>query len=213
MSAPNKKTIDKYLKAVRIAAESPEPEEASTAKEIVKKLIDKHPDLPFHAAAQAAEAAVQDRMKDVQAAAAAAGREVTPGAYQGLLDGLMERTASILGTKLSQAMDSAVNDLIEGAEGFMENPTPLEQMLPENPYLRKGIDRALNDLADELDPDDNSIAIEELEDGAEIVRIEISIPIDLADAVLGGNAETHLAFVNFLFGPIAEDDDTDEEEL
>jgi hypothetical protein len=210
-SAPDKKTIDKYLKAVRIAAESPEPAEAETAKGIVKNLIDKHPDLPFHAVAQTAEAAVQDRMKDVQAAAQAAGAKVAPGEYQGLLDGLLARTTDILGTKLAQTMDAAVANLMEGAEGFMDEPTLQEQMLPENPYERIPMEQALEELGDELDPEDNAIAIEELEDGSEIVRIEISIPIDLADAILGGSEEAHSTFVHWLFGPIAEED-TEEEE-
>jgi hypothetical protein len=209
---PDEKVIGKYLKAVRVAAEGSGPE-ANTAKEIVKKLIDKYPNLPFHAAAKAADDAMHDRVKQAEQAARAAGVAVAPSDMQGLLDGLLARTSSIVGSQLSASMEAATKRVLGDIEGYVQEVFG-DQFKSDNVYLRDNLDlyEVLDSLAETMDPDDNMIALDEMEDGEPVIRIEISLPLSLVEAAMATDINK-VKLLDWLLDPVFEDLDTDEEEL
>jgi hypothetical protein len=174
--------------------------------------MDKYPNLPFHAAAMAAEDMAAERMKGVKSAAAAAGVEVLGGQASGILDGLLARTGSIIGKKLSEAMEQATSDLIEGVEGFVDEASFRDSFMPNNQYLVDGsITDHLDHLAERLDEDDNCLDIyEDEETGEEFLRLEMSFPIELLEAIMQRD-KFKVEFVDWLTESF-HDDDTDEED-
>ncbi len=200
MSVPNKQVVEKYLKVVRIAAEG-SGNEANIAKDKVKDLIDRYPDLPFHAASYAAESMVKNKMEEAQRVAVAAGRKVAPSDFQGLLDGLLSRTGEIIGHQLSETMEKASQQLVTRLSDFSEDVMSYE---PANVYERGNFADQLQRIAEELDPDDNCVEIGTFEDGEEYLRIELTLPAGLIDAI-NARAEHKQLFTEWL---LSHDEDT-----
>jgi hypothetical protein len=208
MSAPvPKKKIEMYLKVVRLAAEA-EGGEQQAAKETLKKLLDKHPNIAFEAARHAAEEYARGRVAEAQKVAVAAGASLTPETpMKGLLNSLLERTASIIGDRAvsmaERVSDELLGDLVASDDYSPE--APMDAYLPANKYLRgKSIAAHLDELIDVLEADENRLDIEYDDDGNEYLRIEMTIPIDLVEAILS-RPENKQEFVDWLTDGLYDD--------
>lgn len=206
--------IEKYLKVANLAADGSSAGEGKAARETLKKLLDKYPRLPVEAArylaAEEMRKAQELGKSMAREKANDLGRKYTASAPDALGDALRHlftRTVDAVGEKLTKETQKAIDDFWDEFDPV----NPLESIMGKkrNPYLNIPIEEALEELL-ENDAEDNDLGVEEDEEtGQQFFRIELSIPIEMVEAIITSD-DSKVALVDWLTqGLFDEDEDED----